>query len=179
MVSSSNVVSAAPCPPEGRLLTLFPCSSMQVSLMGDSSPQTSTTGCSSSETAPVWVPPTGCSSSQHVPEWGPSTGCSPGTKAAPAWVRHGVTSPARKPALAWPPLSTGLKVLPGACFSTGLPTGSQLHSGIHLLHRGVPSMGYRWISAPPWTSKDCTGTTCLTMVFIMNCKGRLSAPTFI
>jgi len=57
----------------------------------------------------------------------------------------------------------------------GLPMGSQPPSGIHLLWRGVPSTGYRWISAPPWTSMDCRGTACLTMVFIMSCKGRLSA----
>ena len=57
-----------------------------------------------------------------------------------------------------------------------LPMGSQLPSGIHLLRCGVPSKGYRWISAPPWTSMGCRGTTCLTMVFIMSCKGRLSAP---
>jgi len=60
----------------------------------------------------------------------------------------------------------------------GLPTGSQLPSGIHLLQRGVPSTGYRWISAPPWTSVDCRETTSLAMVFVTSCKGRLSAPTF-
>jgi len=58
----------------------------------------------------------------------------------------------------------------------GLPTGSQLSSGIHLLQPGVPSMGYRWISAPPWTSMDCRGTACLTMVFTI-CKRRVSALT--
>jgi len=58
----------------------------------------------------------------------------------------------------------------------GLPTGSQLPSGIHLLWRGVPSMSYRWRSAPPWTSMGCRGTACLTMVFNTSCKGRLSAP---
>jgi len=56
-----------------------------------------------------------------------------------------------------------------------LPTGSQLPSGIHLLHHGFPSTGYSWISAPPWTSMDCRGTTCLTVVFIVNCKEKLSA----
>jgi len=57
-----------------------------------------------------------------------------------------------------------------------LPTGSQPPSGIHLLQCGVPSTGYRWISAPPWTSMGCRGTACFTMVFIMSCKGRFSAP---
>jgi len=41
----------------------------------------------------------------------------------------------------------------------GLPTGSQLPLGIHLLRHGVPSTGYRWISAPLQTSKDCRETT--------------------
>jgi len=64
-------------------------------------------------------------------------------QAAPARVPHGVTSPASKPALEWAPLSTGPQVLAGACSSVGLPRGSQLPSGIHLLCRGVSSMGYR------------------------------------
>ena len=53
---------------------------------------------------------------------------------------------------------------------------SQLLSGIHLLWCGIPSMGYRWICAPLWTSMDCRGTTYLSMVFSMRCKGRLFAP---
>jgi len=35
-------------------------------------------------------------------------------QAALAWVPHGVTSPARKPAPAWAPLSTGPQVLAGS-----------------------------------------------------------------
>jgi len=97
-------------------------------------------------------------------------------QAAPVWVTHGVTSPASKPALAWAPLSTSPQVLAGACSCAGLPMGSQLPSGIHLLWCGVPSMGYRLISAPPWTSMDCRGTVCLTRVSITSCKGRLSPP---
>jgi len=46
-----------------------------------------------------------------------------------------------------------------------LPTGSQPPSGIHLLRCGVPSTGYRWVSAPLWTSMNCRETACLTMVF--------------
>jgi len=62
----------------------------------------------------------------------------------------------QEPAPAWAPLSTGPQVLPGACSSAGsslngstgparsllqrgLPTGSQLPSGIHLLRHEVPS----------------------------------------
>jgi len=91
---------------------------------------------------------------------------------------HRVTSPTSKLAPAWAPLSTGLQVLAGACCSAGLLMGSQPSSGICLLWHGVPSTGCRWISAPPWTSMGCRGTTCLTMVFISSCKGRLSAPMF-
>jgi len=53
--------------------------------------------------------------------------------------------------------------------------GSQPPSGIYLLHRVVPSMGYRWISAPPWTSVVFRVTGCLTMVFTTSCRG-ISAP---
>jgi len=73
----------------------------------------------------------------------------------PAWVPHGVTSPARKPTPGWAPVCTGTQILAGACFIMGLPTGSQLPSGILLLWGGIHSMGYRWISAPPWTSMGC------------------------
>ena len=58
-----------------------------------------------------------------------------------------------------------------------LPTGSQPPSGIHPLRHGLPSTGCRWRSSPPWTSMDCRKTACLSMVFIMRCKGRLSVPS--
>jgi len=38
------------------------------------------------------------------------------------------------------------------------------------------SLGCRWVSAPPWTSMGCKGTTYLTMVFSTGCRG-ISAPT--
>ena len=168
MVSSSHVVSAAPSSSGGGLLTLFPCSSMKVLLTGDSSPQTSPTWVLSRAAALHKLPQRESLPQGEVLE----------EQAAPAWVPYGVTSPASKPALAWAPLSLGLQVLAGACSSAGLPTGSQLPLGIYLLRRGVPSTDYRKRSAPLWTSMDCRGTTCLTMVFITSCKGRLSAPTF-
>jgi len=118
MVSSSHLVYATPCPSGGRLLTPFPCSSVKVPLMGDSSAQTS----------PVWVFPTGCSSSRTAPPWVPSTRCSPsGTgcssvgppwgetpcqqtcsgvgsslhkswqQPAPVWAPHGITAFFRHP----------------------------------------------------------------------------------
>jgi len=58
----------------------------------------------------------------------------------------------------------------------GLPAGSLPPSGIHLLQCGDPFLGYRWMSAPLWTSMDCRRTACLTMVFITSQKGTLSAP---
>jgi len=78
--------------------------------------------------------------------------------------------------LQWPPLSTGPQVLPGACSSAGLSTGSQPSLGIHLLWCGVPSAGYWWISAPPWTPMGFRGTACLTIVFITGFRGKISAP---
>ncbi|KAM9591178.1 uncharacterized protein ACIBXB_006075 [Morphnus guianensis] len=75
---------------------------------------------------------------------------------APAWVPHGVTSPARKPA-PWAPLSTDPQVLPGACSSVGFPRG-------HSLLRAPTCSGMG-------SSTGCRGTACLTMVFTMGCRG--------
>jgi len=66
--------------------------------------------------------------------------------------------------------------LVGSLLQRGLPTASQTPSDIHLLQRGVPSTGYRWIPAPPWISMGYRGSAYLSMVFITSCKGRLSAP---
>jgi len=159
----SHVVSAVPCPSGGRLLTFCPCSSVRslswetvlhVLLQRESFPRAA---------ALHKLPQRG-----SLP-WGAVLQ----EQAAPAWVPHGVTITASKPAPAWAPLSMGPQVLAGACSSTGLPTASARHppapvwgpsqaAGGHLLHRG-----------PPWTAG---GTACLTMVFIMSCKGKLSAP---
>jgi len=40
---------------------------------------------------------------------------------------------------------------------------------------GVPSIGYRWGSAPSWRSMGCRYTACLTKVCSMGCRG-MSAP---
>jgi len=68
------------------------------------------------------------------------------------------------------------------CQQTCSSVGSSIHGstgpGRSLLWRGVPSTGYRWRSTPLWTSMDCRGTSCLTMVFSTSCKERLSALTF-
>jgi len=65
-------------------------------------------GCSSSRTAPAWVPPTGCSPS--------GTGCS--SVGPPRGHK-----PCSKPALVWASLSTGPQVLAGTCSSAGSPQG--------------------------------------------------------
>jgi len=91
-------------------------------------------------------------------------------QAAPVWVLHGFTIPASKPAPAWGPLSTVTLVLPGAYSSTGSPQG-------HSFLQASTSSG---MGSLPWLQghMDCRGSACLTMVFIMSCKRRVSAPAF-
>jgi len=118
----------------------------------------------------------GCSSSQIDPAWVPSIGCSPsGTGCTTVGLPQG-HKPCCKPARSWAPLSTGSQVLAGACSSMLSPWGHRLLGShvIYLLQRGVHSMGYRWISSPPWTSMDCRGTAWVIMVFIMSCRRKLS-----
>jgi len=130
---------------KGRFLTLFPCSSMNVPLTGDSSPQTSLT----------WVLPTGCSpSGTGCSTMGPPRGHKPcqQTCSSVGSSLHGSAGPGR------------------ILLQRRLPTGSQPPSGIHLLQHGVPSTGCRWRSAPTLTSMDWKGTTCLGMVLVTSCK---------
>ena len=70
---------------------------------------------------------------------------------------------------------TGSPFLPRACSSVGSPWGHRL-LWASTCSRVGSSMGCRWISAPQWTSMVCRGTTCLTMVFIMSCRVKISAP---
>jgi len=149
--SVHHVVSAAPSPSGGGLLTLCPCSSLMSLLR-----ETVLHKLLQRESFP-WA-----AALQELLQHGSlPQGAAFQEQAAPAWVPHGVTIPASKPALVWAPLSTGRQVLLGACSRVGSPLGST---------------GYRWISAPPWTSMDrSTGTSFFTMVFSMCCRGRLSA----
>jgi len=137
----------------GKTPRTLPLLQREVPLMGDSSPPTS----------PMWVLPMGCSSSRTAPAWVLPME-SQDLPANLFW--HGLLSPRGSASPARSPLQRGLSM------------GSQLPSGIHLLQRGVPSTGYRRMSVPPWTSMDCRGTACLTMVFIKSCKGRVCALTF-
>ena len=165
-VSSSHVVSAALSSSGVRFLTLFPCSSVRSlsrkTVLHKLLQRESFPGCSSSWTVPACVLPMGCSpSGTGCSSMGPPQGHKPWqqTCSGMGFSFHGSTGPGR------------------ILLQHGLPTGSQPPSGIHLLWCGVPSTGYKWISAPPWTSMGCRGTTCFTMVFMKNCKGRLSALT--
>jgi len=90
-------------------------------------------------------------------------------RTASVWVAHGVTSPASKPASAWAPLSMGPQVLPGACSGMGFRGHCLLQASICSIVGS--SMGYRWRSALLWTSTDCRGTACLTLVFTISCRG--------
>ena len=92
----------------------------------------------------------------------------------PAWVPHGVTSPARKHTPMWAPLPTGPQVLPGTCSSTGFPWGHSLlwvhpsalvwglpqAAGGYLLHSG-----HSWAAwgqpTSPWSSPQTAGESLL------------------
>jgi len=166
-VSSAHVVSAAPSCSGGGLLTLFPCSSVR-----SLSRETVLHKLLQCVSFP-WA-----AALHELPQHGSlPQGAVLQEQAAPAWVPHGVTSPANKPAPAWAPLSIGPQVLAGACPSTGSPWGHSFLQASTCF--GVGSLpwatgGYLLHHGPPM---DCRGTTCLTMVFSTSCKGRISAPT--
>jgi len=92
-----------------------------------------------------------------------------------AWVPHGVTSPASKPAPAWAPLSHWVHR------SWQEPAPAQALYRVSLLQASTcssmgSSMGCRCISVPLWTSMGCRSTACLTIDFITGCRGKVSAP---
>jgi len=103
-VSSSHVVAAAPCPSGGGLLTLLPCSSM-----GSFPWETVLHELLQCESFP-WA----AVLHELLQRGSLPCGAVLQEQAAPVWVLHEVTSPANKPAPAWPPLSTVPQVLPGA-----------------------------------------------------------------
>jgi len=101
VVSSSHVVSAAPCPSGEGLLTLFPCSSMR-----SLSQETALCELLQRESFPRAAALHELLQRGSLPQ-----GAVLQEQAAPAWIPHGVTSPASKPAPVWASLSTGLQVL--------------------------------------------------------------------
>ena len=157
--------SAAPSSSGGGLLTLFLVSSvgsLSWRQLSTNFPNVSPSkGWSSSHTAPVWSPFHGVQSLRHrlLQRGSPMV-----SQALPAnLLQHGLLSLHG---------STGPAM---SLLQHGLPMGSQPTSGIHLLQRGVHSTGCRWISAPLWTSMGWRGTACITMVFSMGCRGKVSA----
>jgi len=154
-VSLSHVVSAAPSSSGGGLLTLCPCSSVR-----SLSRETVLHKLLQHESFP-WA-----AALHKLPQRGSSPWVADlQEQAAPAWVPHGVTSPASKPAPASAPLSTGPQVLAGACSGTGSSWGHSLLqvsicSGVrslpwttsgYLLHRG-PLWTAGGQPASPWSS---------------------------
>jgi len=128
------------------------------------------TGHNPPQAAPTSLLPTGCSSLRTATVWVPSMGCSPSGTGCSSVGPPGVTSPASKPAPAWSPLSTGPQVLAEACSRVDSLQGHSLLQASTSSSMGS-STGYRWISAPPWTSMGCRRTTCLTVVFTTSCRG--------
>jgi len=152
-VSSSHVVSADPSSSGGGLLTLCPCSSVRS--LSRATVLHKLLQCVSFPWAAALhkLPQHGSLPMECSPS---GTGCSgvgpprghklcQQTCSSVGSSLHGSTGPGR------------------SLTQHRLPTGSELPSGIPLLQRGIPSPGCRWISAPPWTSTDCSRTTCLTM----------------
>jgi len=63
----------------------------------------------------------------------------------------------------------GPQILPGPCSSVGSPWDHSLLRASTCSSVGS-STGWRWISAPPWTSMDCRGTAYLTIVLSTGCR---------
>jgi len=146
-VSSSHVVSAAPCPSGGGLLTLCPCSSV-----GSLSQEAVLHKRLQHESFP-WA-----AALPELPQRGSlPTGCSPSGTGCSSMGPHGVTSPGSKPALAWAPLSTGPQVLAGVWSSAGSPRGhSFLWASTCSSVRSLPRAagGYLLHHGPPWTAGE-------------------------
>jgi len=159
-VSSSHIVSAAPFLLLLGLLKLCPCSSLRFLswetvlhklLQRESFPRAA---------ALHKLPQHGSFPQGAIlQEQAPPAWVLTGSQALPAnLLRHGLHSARvrkswQEPAPVWAPHGV---------------TGSFRHP--------PASTGCRWISSPPWTSMDCRGKACVTMVFITSCKGRISAP---
>jgi len=165
-VSSSHIVSESPSSAGGGLLTLFPCSRVR-----SLSWETVLYKLLQCESFP-WA-----AALHELPQVGSFPwGAVLQEKAAPAWVSPQGHKPCQQTCSGMGSSLHGSTGPGSSLFHRGLPKQSQPLSGIHLFQCRVPSMGYSWISAPLWISMDCRRTTCLTTVFIMSCKGRLTAP---
>jgi len=150
VVISSHVVSAVLSSSGGGLHTLFPCSRVR-SLSQETVPHKLL----QRESFPMGCSPSGTDFSnldlplahRFCQQTCPSV----------AFSFHGFTGPGR------------------SLLQRGLPMGSQSPSGASTCSSLEFSMDCRSVSFPPWTSMDCKGTACLTMVFTTGCRG-ISAP---
>jgi len=164
IVVSLSHLSASPSSPEGGLLTLFLCSSVR-----SLSQETFLHKVIQHESFPQAAALHKLLQCESL-----LIGCSPSGTGCFSVGPHGVTSPASKPATAWAPLSMGPQVLAGAYSSAGFPQGHSLLR-VSICCGTGSSVGCRWINAPPWISKGCRETACLTMVFFTGCR-RISTP---
>jgi len=165
-VSSSHVVSVTPSSSGGGLLTLCPCSSVR-----SLSWETVLHKLLQCESFPR------AAALHELPRHGSFPWSAVlQEQAAPAWVPHGITSPASKPALAWAPLSMGPQVLAGACSSAGSRWGHSFLqvstcSGVRSFPRTAG--GYLLHRGPPWAAG---GQPASPWSFITSYKGKLFAP---
>ena len=125
-VSSLHVVSAPHFSSGGGLLTLFPCSSVR-SL--------------SRETVPYKLLqrepfPQAAVLHKLLQDWSFPRGAVLQQQAAAAWVPHGVTSPASKPALAWASLS------PWVHRPCQEPAPAWAHHGVTAFFRHTPALAW-------------------------------------
>jgi len=145
--SSSYIASATPSSSGGRLLTLFSCS--RVRSLSRETVLHKLLHCESFPQAAAL---------HKLPQHGSFPwGAVLQKQAAPAWVPHGLTSPASKPASAWAPLSMGPQVLAGACSSSGSPWDhsflqTSTCSGVASLARAT--CGYLLHHGPPWDAVE-------------------------
>ena len=137
-VNSSHVVSAAPSSSGGGLLTLFLHSNV-----GSFSRETVLHQLLQRESFPRAAVLHQLLQRGSLP-WGADLQ----EQTAPAWVPHGVRSPASKPAPVWAPLSMGPQVLPGACSSVGFPRATASFRFLHLALAWGPPQATGGISAP-------------------------------
>jgi len=165
-VSSSHAVSAAPSSSGGGLLILFPCSKVR-----SLSQETVLHKLLQRESFP-WA-----TALHELPQRGSfPQGAVLQEQAAPAWVPHGVTSPASKT------LRCGL-LSPRVCSSCQEPApawGSSQYnsflqastcSGVGFIAKATD--GYLLHCGPPWSAG---GQPASPWSFNMSCKGKLSAP---
>jgi len=118
----------------------------------------------------MWFLPKGCSSSRSATLQVLSMEYSLSGTDCSSMGPPQVTAPARKLDPVWHPLHRP-HFLPEAYFPC-TPASFRAHPSAAAWG---PPQAAGWISAPPWTSVSCRGTSCITIVFTMGCR-RIAAP---